>query len=315
MESYRFKNLIGDHKKRLLLPLSGGISSLVLLHVLDTQLKKQLEKQNRTAYELVLVHVQTADSEGSVSAAWREKTLSRFSTYSFPSSVRIHEVFQVDQALEEDLTHLGIYRQEGENDEEFYSSIMASTRSVTTRTDLRELFLRRLLVSLAKQHKCDSILWGHSDSKLAAQALADVAQGRGGSVPAGISDGTSATGINFNHPMRDLFKSELELYASVLPEPLEVMPEAETGPSPSIRNTSIDNLLSTYILSQGEKYPSIMANVVRTAGKLQVQEKGSGAKVCCVCSSPTLQEDDVNGQSRSLCYGCERMKQDIRQLR
>ena len=191
-------------------------------------------------------------------------------------------------------------------------SIMASTSSVTTRTDLVELLLRRLLVSLAKQHGCESILWGHSDSKLAARALADVAKGRGGSVPAGISDGFSPTGVNFNHPMRDLFKSELELYASVLPEPVEYMPEMDSGPARSIRNTSIDDLLSNYIMSQGEKYPSIMANVVRTASKLQAPTIVSESIVCPVCNDQIQSREGENDQNKTLCYGCDRMKKDIR---
>ncbi len=311
MGSYRFKNLSGNHKKRLLLPLSGGFSSLVILHVLDAQLSRQLEKQNRTAYDLVLIHIVLPDSTDSVSAAWCERISSRFSSHEFLPPVTVHDALQIDDRLEQDLLHIGIRRTAGDSDSEFYSSVLSSTRSVTTRTDLTELFSRRLLVSMAKQYTCESIVWGHSDSKLAAQALADVAKGRGGTIPADISDGLSTTGVNFNYPMRDLFKSELELYATVLLEPLEVMSDIDAGPTPSIRNTSIDTLLSNYILSQGEKYPSIMANVVRTVSKLQVPEHVSEAALCRLCKHQIQPQGPEKDQNKTLCYGCERMKQDI----
>ena len=312
MESYRFKNLSGDQKKRLLLPLSGGVSSSVLLHALNKQLQKQVEKQNRTAYDLVLVHIEPVELEHSVSVAWREGILARFPLHNFPSPVKLYQVFEIDHHIEHDLSRLGIQRRKGEDNCAFYASIFNSVSSVTTRADIHQVLMKRLLAALAKRHDCDSIVWGHSDSKLAAQALADVAKGRGGSVPAGISDGPSPARVTFNYPMRDLFKTELESYAKILEEPLQTIADFESGPMPSIRNTSIDDLLSTYILSQGEKYPSIMANVVRTASKLQVPTVGSAGKMCCVCWSFTSDDEHEKNLSEELCYGCRRMRQDIR---
>ncbi|RMZ86675.1 hypothetical protein DV736_g6097, partial [Chaetothyriales sp. CBS 134916] len=257
MESFRFKNLTGDARKRLLLPLSGGVSSLALLHVLDAQLTRQREKQNRTAYDLILVHIETTG--------------------------------------------------EGQDDRELYVSMMAAASTATARSDLEQVFLKRLVMCLAKQHNCESILWGHSDSRLAALALAEVAKGRGGSVPMILSDGRSPAGVRFNYPMRDLFKTELELYASVLPQPLVAMAERGSGgATAAVRNTSIDSLLSTYIMSQAEKYPSIMANVVRTASKLRVAELDDDTSVCVLCFG------EVDSPTYDLCYGCRRMQQDIK---
>ncbi|RMD41360.1 hypothetical protein DV735_g3766, partial [Chaetothyriales sp. CBS 134920] len=216
MDTFRFKNSTGNDariRRRLLLPLSGGVSSLALLNALDTQLKGQREKQNRTAYDLVLVHIDMEDSgeeNGQRGLAFR---------------------------LEQDLARLGLGRtQQGQSDRELYSSVMAAASTPTARSDLEQVLLKRVVVSLAKKQTCEGVLWGHSDSRLAALALAD---------------------------------TELELYARVLPEPLDgvLAPEMGSGggsaapPLLAIRNTSIDSLLSTYIMSQGDKYPSIMANV------------------------------------------------------
>ena len=309
MESYRFKNLTEDQKKRLLLPLSGGISSLSLLQILDAQLHEQISKQNRTAYELLVVHVDLLETEQAVSARWFAEIKSRFALHEYLPILKVHEALRIDGDLDNALSLLGLDRNTQTENQDFYTSILSSTSSVTTHADLRELILKRLLVALAKQQNCDSILWGHSDSKLAAQALADVAKGRGGSVPGTLADVQSPEGINLNYPMRDLFKTELELYAATLSPPLQPLRKTiELEPAVSIRNTSIDNLLHNYITSQGEKYPSIMANVVRTASKLQAPGHKIATTYCAVCRCVV----ETEGKKESLCYGCNRMKHDIR---
>ena len=66
----------------------------------------------------------------------------------------------------------------------------------------------------------------------------------------------------------------------------------------SVRQMSIDELLKRYIEEQGVKYPSVMANVVRTVGKLggwEEMEEGKGGR-CVVCLGR------VEGEEK-LCYG------------
>ncbi len=311
MESYRFKDLTGHQNKRLLLPVSGGVSSLSLLQVLDAQLNEQIAKQNRTAYELLVVHIDLLGTEQAVSTSWYKTIESRFSLHEYLPIMKVHEAFCIDEDLEDALSLLGLKRNRQTGDQDFYTTILSTTSSSTSRADLRELLLKRMLVALARQHNCDSILWGHSDSRLAAQALADVAKGRGASLPGALVDGSSPEGIKSNYPVRDLFKAELDLYVATLSPALQPLRSlTETEPVVSIRNTSIDSLLTSYITSQGEKYPSIMANVVRTASKLQVPIHKITSSYCTVCRCAMDLEDEAG----VLCYGCNRMKQDIKFL-
>ncbi|KEF55344.1 uncharacterized protein A1O9_08094 [Exophiala aquamarina CBS 119918] len=306
MESYRFKILGGDQRCRLLLPLSGGISSLVLLQILDSQLQRQIAKRNMTAYELVIAHVVLPDEPTST---FNNKPFShlaqRFPSHKFLPEFAFSASLSLDETLEQDLKILGLERQNQESNVDFFDRIMASATSVTTRADLRSISLRRLIVAIATAHGCESIVWGHSDSRLAALVLADVAKGRGGSVPSTIADGPSPFGVNFNHPLRDLFNTELETYASKLPEPLveigaarELNNRPPSQPPSSLRDTAIDSLLTDYINTQGLKYPSIMANVVRTAGKLEVRHSPN---LCRVCVQPIV---SGGGQSQNTSILC-----------
>ena len=315
MESYRFKNLLGAQKRRLFLPISGGVSSLVLLQVLDSQVQRQIGNRNRAAYDLVVARVVFPDTEDLTTIENEyQKVAQRFALHIFLPLTPLHEVFELDQKIEEDLRHLGINRKPIESHEALLQRILESSTSVTTRADLRSILLRRLLVSIAEKHNCESVLWGHSDGRLAGLALADVAKGRGGSVPSKIADGHSMHGINFNYPARDLFKAELQTYAEALSDTLVYDTEnnAARQPRPSIRNTSIDDLLSDYITSQGVKYPSIMANVVRTASKLQIKNAEDGAVACSFCIMPMMAASGNSGKQMSICYGCERMEQDLK---
>lgn len=317
METYRFRNQTQIEgkagRKRLLLPVSGGVSSLVLLEVLDKQIRKQLCQQGRTAYDLVICHVDAAEYAAGTGSSgtdlgWYQTLREKVGeNHHFLPVIPFHELLDYEQGMEQDLVHLDLNRADSEDGRNFMHRIMATTRTATARSDITTILLRRLLVAIAKHNDCTSILWGHSDSTLAALTLASVAKGRGGAVSSDLSDGpSSCAGLNFNYPLRDLFETELRLYFDGLPHLQDCLAPQLTADGPvSLRATSIDSLMSTYMLGQGEKYPSIMANVVKTAGKLQTPTLSDSHCRFCMAPVPTNHDGP-------LCYGCERMKQDIK---
>lgn len=323
MDTYRFKNQVGNQKKRLLLPLSGGSSSLVLLQILDAQIKRQLSQQNRTAYNLVLCHisfhsVKENSAQDEETIQWWTNIGTTFDLHTCVPMMPLHDVLKHDSSLEADSQCLGVSRSDGEEDPAFLERLLATVRTATARIDLRTILLKRLIISIAKQNDCQGILWGYSDSALAALALSSVAKGRGGAVANELCDGPSPWGIDFNYPLRDLYRTELDLYLQTLPESLldcllEKCQKTNDGRKRheevpvSLRLTSIDQLLGNYVEGQGEKYPSIMANVVRTVGKLKPVSVDEGRE-CRLCAAAV----ENRGGEEVLCYGCKRMKQDIR---
>ncbi|KAL6244082.1 Cytoplasmic tRNA 2-thiolation protein 2 [Rhinocladiella similis] len=315
MASYGFKNLSGEQKSRLFLPLSGGISSLVLLQVLDAQLQKQITNRNKTTYDVVVARVVLPAEQDSRSIKSDYEVLAgRFATHTFLPLLDLHEVLQLDRRVERDLKQLGIVRHDSESDQDFFLRIMRCSTSASAASDMQSVLLKRLLVAAARDQGCANVLWGHSDTRLAALTLADVAKGRGGSVSASIADGQTLQGIDFSYPVRDLFKAELQTYARASSEPIletTVEQDIPVQQPTSIRSTAIDNLLNTYITSQGEKYPSIVANVVRTASKLEARRPAENIRACPVCLMPVVGTQGLLNTDSGLCYGCERMRQDI----
>lgn len=295
------------------MPVSGGTSSLVLLEILDSQLKRQLAGRGRAAYDIHVLSIDTSEIDSTSGVTYLvDRLIKQFPSHVF-SVLSLESVFDLDKTIYEALSEVGFQRQDGEDTKTALKRLLTSAATLTSRSDILEILLLRLIVAFANNDQCESVLWGHSDSRLAAKALANVAKGRGSSLPFQIGDGPSPWGPHFNYPLRDLFKSELELYASLLPDHISdlIVPEAEPGTPSSIRDTSIDDLLTKYINSQGEKYPSIMANVVRTASKLQAPSSMERAVACLMCAMP-IGATGTEPPDTKLCYGCLKIRSEIK---
>ncbi|KAF7506234.1 hypothetical protein GJ744_012126 [Endocarpon pusillum] len=312
VKSYRLKEEVTEQPQKLLLPVSGGVSSVVLLQILDGLLQRQFSNRGRKPYELHLLMVEAPSlvSDRSVAATFN-RLKQKFPSHTC-SLVPLPEVFKLDSSICEDLSDLGAQR--GKTPQASLDTLLSCSKTASSRTDVLQLLLTRLIVAFAKVNACNAILWGHSNSRLAAKALSSVSKGRGGYLPFDIADGPTPWGIAFYYPLRDLFKSELVMYTNALPDDFSGLVVHDLASVPTytaLRATSIDDLLSAYIDNQGEKYPSLMANVVRTAGKLQmpVSAMKQSASICGICAMPipetmASQESDES----NICYACQRLR-------
>jgi len=146
---------------------------------------------------------------------------------------------------------------------------------------------------------------------------------------------TSPETIRIYHPLRDLLRRELITYTTLTVPPLtDLLPPASaselaTAAVVSHRDLSIEEVMVRYFAEVEKEYPSVVANVARTTGKLirlfgdsQQQHQET---TCGVCSMPLdeqgderwrgeLGDQDYNhegervgeGKQARLCYGCER---------
>lgn len=292
---------------------------MTLLAVLVAHGRRQIEKTGRMANQVVACHVGMGGDGDADAGAWWTKVAGTFPECEFVPVVRLTDVLTVDPDVLHDLSLVGLEKTTDEDADYFLLRVFTSARSATARSELREILLKRLVVATAKKHDCESILWGHSDTKLAATTLSLVAKGRGGNVASELGDGSVLWDVKFNYPCRDLFTTELKMYLDCVGEGIkECLLETELGgderesvdrPVVSLKGMSIDDLLGAYIRREGEKYPGIMANVVRTSGKLVAPEMENGVS-CRFCAGHI--KSDGGLQPQTLCYGCERMKQDIK---
>jgi cytoplasmic tRNA 2-thiolation protein 2 len=327
MESFRVRNSAPDQQRNILLPISFGVSSVTLLHVLDSHLKTQKLKTGRTGFALVVLFV---DTSALTRIPFNQSILERVRER-YPDHVYI--CVPLENVLCSHLDHAllsGIFPGARMDEKvplaDSLSTLLNSFTSATARADVLPMLRTRLIVQEAKRLACEGVVWGDSTTRLAEKTLAETAKGRGFSLPWQIADGESPFGIACNYPLRDLLRKELVAHVDLVEPSLSpLIQDTTAGPtqaSMNSKNTTIDDLMKQYFESVEENFPSIVANVVRTTAKLEAVPSSLLNPRCSLCQMPVAdtrfgihgwggdQQDGLEpssiGHYPSLCYGCTR---------
>lgn len=315
----------GQHK--LLLPLSYGLSSSVLLNALSARIERQLSKPNtRTPYELHILVVEPPTVSPLSSYEEHLETVRKvFPRHSY-TQIPLHSIFEYDSEIREVIPQFvesGFVDDASLSDKERLDAFRSSISTATSKADVDGILISRLIVACAKRLGYHAVLWGDSDSRLAAKTLANVAKGRGSSLTWQLSDGMSPWGVEFYFPLRDLFNSELRSYVDLKPELKDIIvPDVPLSENTPTKNLSIDQLMMRYVDTQGEKYPGVMANVTRMVTKLDREPVSIDNPRCVFCKAFTgdhgnatsnVTDASVLGgtESSQLCYGCARSKPEL----
>ena len=327
MENFRVRNSTIDNPRLFLLPVSFGVSSVTLLHLLDRQLQGQIIRMNRAGYELLVAHVDMPSA--GPTGEYLKKLQERYPRYKY-STVDLAEILDYPGSIldilgESELSSApsGLGCQVSNQDK--LDHLLASLPSATSRTDILNILRTRLLVEIAKERGCEGILWGDSTTRLAEKTLAETAKGRGFALPWQLSDGASPHGLIFKYPLRDLLKKELITFASLVDPPLNpFIGFGQVSAAFNSKSTTIDDLMTNYFESVEESFPSIVANVVRTSSKLSANLPFGSGERCGICEMPIAegagglhgwggdQDDETNPSDsnlrivKRLCYGCAR---------
>ena len=157
----------------------------------------------------------------------------------------------------------------------------------------------------------------------------------GQSTPAPPQKQQQQSSIPVYHPLREHFRKELLVYTDLTTPPLTALLPPQTpgrGDGAAVvvshRDLSIDDVMARYFGEVEASYPSVVANGVRTTGKLGRRgggpgghdgggEAGAGCGLCGVPLDRTgderrwgeIGEDEDETAARigeALCYGCER---------
>lgn len=325
LEKSGIRSGFNDLPKILLLPISFGVSSISLLHVLDQQLQHRLKQGRHAGYTL---HVLFIDESNVVAQPSFQDSVGllkqRFPSHVY-SVISLEQCFHYGISFTEALgiDSLAIEKKDQDNVKDLQNMISALP-SATSKTDIVDIIRRRLITEFARRQACDSIIFADSTTRLAERSLSETAKGRGGFLPLLTADGASVDGLVCNYPMRDLLRKELNLYADVASPPLRplIAPPQTTQGTVSSKDATIDGLMSQYFQSVEENYPSIVANVVRTTSKLTPRPENDSRQFCNLCRRPITnnvwggdQGDSIPESSLEytdpedsnvLCYGCIR---------
>ncbi|KAK4250570.1 hypothetical protein C7999DRAFT_11607 [Corynascus novoguineensis] len=370
--------------RRYLLGLSFGVSSTVLLHLLNDNVEFQLARGRSAPFELTVIHIDdTPDNQTdhdhpspSSTAAASEIILAqyrarypRFTFHSVPlSSALANDPLEPSSSSSSSSSsslppppRLKEAAATTPTAAITMSNTMSTTTTAASRSDLERQLTRRALLAQARARRCQALLLGHSTTALAETALAEAAKGRGFAVPWLVGDGAAPStsppleggeegagggGVNNEdagagvvlvyHPLRDALRKELVTYAGLVDPPLTDLidggvQDSKNGGSPraaagaavvSHKDLSIEEVMRRYFAEVEENYPSVVANVARTTGKLVRAGEGAvDGERCGLCGMPLDKDGDERwrgelgiqertgtgpGFGNRLCYGCER---------
>ena len=324
LETNKLRAGFKDPQKTLLVPISLGVSSITLLHVLDQQLSNRAEAGRHIGYSLHVLYVdQSRVLEQQSFQDLLDVLKQRYPSHTYTTvSLEDYSDYGIDlqmSVLAENSTNGHVTTDKRTR----LKHVLSSLSSATSRADLIDMLRRRLILAFAKAHVCDSILFGDSTTRLAEKTLSETAKGRAIALPWLTADGSSSNGTKCTYPLRDLLRKELTAYADMTSPPLTpLIREAPSQTPTSSKDTTIDDLMAQYFESVEQNYPSIVANVVRTSGKLMAPSTTEGTNECAICGFPVVSESwggdqldsaatqSANGNrsehGETVCYGCAR---------
>ena len=324
MESNKIRAGYHEASKKILIPISFGVSSLALLHILDAHVQKRSQQGRHGGYSIHLLSINedvTLDIKHISKGVALLKEL--FPLYDL-SIIPLQDCFtygiEVDKLLDR--------RREETKERPMESSqrlqyVLAAAGSPSSKDDILDTLRRRLICAFAEQQGFDFILFGDTTTRLAEKILAQTAKGRGSSASLSNADAIVVPGVPYIFPMRDLLRKEVQMYIESTELPLDsvLVKKDISSAAFSLKNMSIDGLMSQYIESVEENYPSIVSNVVRTTLKLRVPDVFETSTRCGVCLAPIEASNmkaadgeqqllkggpDRSSQAPHVCYGCER---------
>nr|OQO21248.1 hypothetical protein B0A51_10738 [Rachicladosporium sp. CCFEE 5018] len=308
-----------DPPRRLLLALSFGVSSTSLLQILDWHLAGQRERVGRAGVEVLVVWVRGfddggKDGEGHAEGEERWRRLrERYPAHEF-ETLELASVLDLVPGLQTSLPTISDLDSSAPASHRL-DHLLATLPSASSRADLKRTLLHRLLLHHASATSCSALLYGSTTTLLAERTLAEVASGKGFALPQLITDtpaAPSSSSVQVLHPLRDVLRKEIQIYASLVTPPLTdlLIPEEPVGAKAVVnsRDATIEGLMRGYFEGVEEGFPAVVSNVVRTVGKLQVQPQPSREErvaACEVCGLDFVREGEVE-RSR-VCGGCVRM--------
>ena len=290
MEAFNNRQTSSLEQSKILLPISFGSSSLALFYLLDKRYNKRHQPRGRRPYRLLLYHIYSAAEDGGNAGTSKLQNLKRhYPDHEYLSapleSVSFSQCQGEKSALSLENEHHG---QLGHKKRFGLTDLLSSRHSECFKSGILDIARTRLILATAEANQCEYVAWSDSATKLAERTLTEVANGRGSNVPSQLGNDTIPNGLQIMYPLRDLLRKEI-LHFMNLAAPESITQLSTDTNEPETRKTAestIGGLMHDYINSAEGAYPSVVANVVKTAGRLVSPPGTFDGDSCQLCAFP-----------------------------
>ena len=288
--------------QRVLLALSLGDSSLALLEIVTSHLKEQYEiHQGRRGYQLVVLHIRELNkhiSDAQLKAAVKG-VKDRFQEINIELKVLNPDSFVIsNETIRKLVLHsdYGAFSQEIELDHSYkVEDLISSCSDKLSAEDLMKIVYDDLILRTADAEGCQTILYGHSMTRMADEILALTVQGRASSLHTLTNDRISVfRGSQYRilFPLRDVFAAEVLAYNKLTDIDKLVLKREQS--STITKNMGIRDLTARYFKHlDANGYSATAATVVKTAEKLTGPNMEPKSQRCQVCGASIYQDPQI----------------------
>lgn len=279
--------------QKILLALSCGVSSIVLFDVIASLLKEQLEgHKGKQGFELVLLNLDEFELKSLDNHAKKviPNLLERFEGIDIQYKILNLQSFILDQSL---LQKIKLTKQfsafsEKIDPSESYSmeSILNLCPNKSSVEDFLTVVYDELILRTAYLENCETIIYGHSMTRIANEILGLTVKGRGSSIHEAIADHTVTyreKKFEIQYPLRDVLLAEIIAYSEL--EDLDQYQLKSTKPVSKItKNMTIRDITTQYFNHlDNNGYASTASTVVKTGEKLGPPKIDGSTTNCQLC--------------------------------
>lgn len=288
----RYKVKYGAVAERLgvqkaLLALSFGVSSLVLFDMIASLLQEQnITHKGKQGFELVVVYLKE-DGES------RSEQFQLLASKYFPVSIKYVEVdlelYPVTSRMKLAVSpEFDVVADPRVNSAESISQLLENVSSRSLKADLLGLIYEEIFNATAVQEQCQTLLYGHSMTRLANEVIALTVKGRGLRIHEAVADRTqsySGTEVHVIFPLRDILFAEVKAVLKISEGLSEYAVIQAAQGKKLAKNMTVHDLTTQYFDGlDATGYASTASTVVKTAEKLG-GPKNEATAVCRVCGA------------------------------
>lgn len=275
--------------QRVLLPLSFGVSSLVLLDMVASLLREQtVAHKGRQGFDLVVVTIEeTASDETRIKL---ERLMERYSPVKIEYKLVSLDNYLADPLMQITVSDafavLGVEKGPVVESGTTVSALLSQAASRSLRSDLLSTVHAELILRTAISEKCQTVVYGHSMTRLANEVISLTVKGRGLTIHEAVADRTvvrDGVEVNYIFPLRDILAAEVKAVLDLggVGEYVEV-PETK---SHVVKNMTVEALVGQYFDTlDATGYASTASTVVKTGEKLS-GPKAPAVGQCRICGT------------------------------
>ena len=272
--------------QRILLALSGGESSLVLLDILGSLLQEQNElHKGKQGFELVVVNLDEYELS-SLNNRIQDTIPGLLKTYQ-PVKIDL-KVLSLDSYIDEDCLHrisltpdFKALLKRINPTRVTLTEILQLCPNKSSAEDLLTVVYNDLILRVAAKENCQTVVYGHCMTRLANEIIALTVKGRGSIIHKSIADHIELVAdreIKVMFPLREILQAEISAYVK-LAELNKYVILSTIAKSKINKNLTIRDLTTNYFKQlDATGYASTASTVAKTGEKL-----GSPSNVLCQC--------------------------------